>query len=54
MRVDRKADTKPEHRQLFEAVDKVPFPAGWTGEIVVKVVAGAATEFVSLKETEHP
>ncbi len=54
MRVDRKYDAKTEHQRLFEAVDKVPWPAGWTGDVSVKVVSGKATEFVTIKETEHP
>lgn len=54
MHVDRKSDTKPEHRQIFEAVDRLPFRAGWTGTLTVTVVAGEAKEFITVKETEHP
>jgi hypothetical protein len=54
MYVNRNADTKPEHRQVFEAVDRIPFPAGWTGQVTVTVVAGKAKDFVTVKEQEHP
>lgn len=54
MFVNRQSDTKAEHRQVFEAVDRIPFPAGWTGQVTVTVVAGVAKEFVTVKETEHP
>lgn len=54
MYVDRTKDTKPEHREVFEAVDRVPFPAGWTGSLTVTVIAGKAKEFVTVREDVAP
>ena len=54
MYVDRSKDTKPEHRQVFEAVDRIPFPAGWTGSLTVTVIAGKAKDFVTVREDVAP
>ena len=54
MYVDRTKDTKPEHREVFEAVDRIPFPAGWTGSLTVTVIAGKAKDFVTVREDVAP
>jgi hypothetical protein len=54
MLVNRTKDQKPEHREVFEAVDRIPFPAGWTGSLTVTVIAGKAKDFVTIREDVAP